>query len=68
MFLLRLLNVAWVSVFSILLYIAIQDHNVLEIIIDSFAVLVNGLWLLPARGINKPFITINVTKTENKEW
>ena len=64
----RFLNIAWVGIFSIWLYVDIQNHATIQIIFDSIVILANGLCAL-FYNEGKP-LTLNITidKTENKEW
>jgi hypothetical protein len=50
------------------LVIQIQQHDTVFIIIHGIILLANVIYALWDKGTDEPFITINVTKTENKEW
>ena len=63
----RLFNIIWIVVFSMSLVIQIQQHDTVFIIIHGVILLGNIIYALFDKGTD-PFITINVTKTENKEW
>jgi low temperature requirement protein LtrA len=64
----RLFNILWIVLFSMSLVIQIQQHDTVFIVIHGIVLFVNVVYALWNKGTDEPFITINVTKTENKEW